>query len=128
MGTEKRVLKYSQNLYVSNSKYNGSIRLNLTISGSFYELKKVGQNVFYSQFSSEKQFSNYDRIDFIHQKIVKFRIFQVLSFIFESDEIRQFQGAFMDSKTSVQTCFTVDLPLKNSILRLKMLIKVKEKS
>ena len=98
------------------------------MSGSFYELKKVGQNVFYSQFSSEKQFSNYDRIDFIHQKIVKFRIFQVLSFIFESDEIRQFQGAFMDSKTLVQTCFTVDLPLKNSILRSKMLIKVKEKS
>ena len=104
------------------------IRLNLTILLSFYELKKVGQNVFNSQFFSEKQFSNYGRIDFIHHKIVKFRIFQVLSFIFESDEIRQFQGALMDSKSSVQTCFTVDLPLKNSILRWKTLIKVKGKS
>ena len=95
---------------------------------SFHELKKVGQNVFYSQFPSEKQFFNNGRLDISHQCIVKFRIFQVLSFIFESDEIRRFQGALMGSKTSVQTCFTVDLPLKNSILRSKMLIKVKEKS
>ena len=64
----------------------------------------------------------------VDQNIVKFGIFQFLSFIFESGEIRRFQGALMGSKTSVQTCFTVDLPLKSSILRSKTPIKVKGKS
>ena len=62
------------------------------------------------------------------QNTVKFGIIPVLSSILESGVIRRFQGALMGSKTSVQTFFIVDLPLKYSILRSKTLIKVKGKS
>ena len=80
-------------------------------SGDFRELswaqkcllKRVLQPV-----CSEKQPWNHGRIDNSHQNIVKLGIFQILSFIFESGEIRRFQGAFMSPKTSVKTCSTVD--------------------
>ena len=81
------------------------ILLSLTIPGSFYELKKVSQNVFYSEFPSEKQFFNYGRIDFSQQYIVKFRIFQFLSFIFESGENLGSTEGFWSMHSDAQSGF-----------------------
>ena len=44
--------------------------------------------------------------------IFKISIFQLLSITVRSGRIWRFQGAFMGLKTSVETCFTVDLPQK----------------
>ena len=63
-----------------------------------------------------------------NQNIVKLRIFEKFSSIFESAEIRRFQGALIGLKMSAETCFRANLPLKNAIWRSKKLIKVKEKS
>ena len=90
--------------------------------------KKSVKTCFTANFLLKNSFFGYGRIDLSHQCIVKFRIFYILSFIFESGVIRRFQRALMGPKTSVETCFMGNSPLKNSILRSKTPIKVKEKS
>ena len=109
-------------------KVRFQIRWNLAISKSFHGLKNVRWNMFYSRFSSWKQPWNQGRIHKRHHNIFELGIVWILSFVFESVEIRRFQGASMRPKTSVKTFSTVDLPLKRGIFRSKKLIKVKEKS
>ena len=56
MKFDKHEVKYIQNLDFSTFKYHSSIRLNLTISGSFHEPQNVALNVFYGRFTSKNTF------------------------------------------------------------------------
>ena len=56
MKFDQHVVKYIPNLDFSKSEYHSSIRLNLTISGSFHDPQKLGWNVFYGRFTSKNTY------------------------------------------------------------------------
>ena len=68
MKFDQHVVKCSQNLDFSISEQHSSIRLNLTMSGSFHEPQNVDLNVFYGRFTSKNTFFSLKKLRKISPK------------------------------------------------------------